>query len=135
MIENAYDGIIIGSGHHGLILGAYLAKAGLNVVAPTIVGVSVPLKLLHIIEQPMVFLGLGTYAIGTLCWMAAMAQIDLSLLYPLTSLNYILIALSSAFLFHETISLRRGGGIAIVVIGVLFLAKSQRKQEPIHDER
>src|SRR5579862_6846070 len=29
--ENAYDGIIIGSGHHGLILGAYLAKAGLKV--------------------------------------------------------------------------------------------------------
>src|SRR5262249_39841869 len=29
--ESAYDGIIIGSGHHGLILGAYLAKAGLNV--------------------------------------------------------------------------------------------------------
>ena len=31
MSERDYDGIIIGSGQHGLILGAYLAKAGLNV--------------------------------------------------------------------------------------------------------
>lgn len=28
----AYDGIIIGSGQHGLILGSYLAKAGLKVL-------------------------------------------------------------------------------------------------------
>ena len=28
-LEKTYDGIIIGAGHHGLILGSYLAKAGL----------------------------------------------------------------------------------------------------------
>ena len=27
-LERSYDGIIIGAGHHGLILGTYLAKAG-----------------------------------------------------------------------------------------------------------
>ena len=31
-LERNYDGIIIGAGHHGLVLGAYLAKAGLNVL-------------------------------------------------------------------------------------------------------
>ena len=29
-LERNYDGIIIGAGHHGLVLGAYLAKAGLE---------------------------------------------------------------------------------------------------------
>lgn len=29
--SNSYDGIILGAGHHGLILGSYLAKAGLNI--------------------------------------------------------------------------------------------------------
>ena len=28
-LEKTYDGIIIGAGHHGLMLGCYLAKAGL----------------------------------------------------------------------------------------------------------
>jgi phytoene dehydrogenase-like protein len=31
MSEQAYDGIIIGSGQHGLVLGSYLARAGLKV--------------------------------------------------------------------------------------------------------
>jgi phytoene dehydrogenase-like protein len=31
-LEKTYDGIIIGAGHHGLVLGSYLAKAGLNVL-------------------------------------------------------------------------------------------------------
>ena len=31
-LDKTYDGIIIGAGHHGLILGSYLAKAGLNIL-------------------------------------------------------------------------------------------------------
>ncbi|MGB6351053.1 MAG: NAD(P)/FAD-dependent oxidoreductase, partial [Pseudolabrys sp.] len=31
-LEKTYDGIIIGAGHHGLILGSYLARAGLNIL-------------------------------------------------------------------------------------------------------
>jgi len=31
-LDNTYDGIVIGAGHHGLILGSYLARAGLKVL-------------------------------------------------------------------------------------------------------
>jgi phytoene dehydrogenase-like protein len=31
-LEKTYDGIVIGAGHHGLILGSYLAKAGLDIL-------------------------------------------------------------------------------------------------------
>src|SRR5437660_12736472 len=31
-LQKTYDGIIIGAGHHGLVLGAYLAKAGLDIL-------------------------------------------------------------------------------------------------------
>ena len=31
-LEKTYDGIIIGAGHHGLMLGCYLAKAGLRIL-------------------------------------------------------------------------------------------------------
>ncbi len=31
-LERSYDGIIIGAGHHGLVLGSYLARAGLKVL-------------------------------------------------------------------------------------------------------
>ena len=32
VLERSYDGIIIGAGHHGLVLGVYLAKAGLDIL-------------------------------------------------------------------------------------------------------
>ncbi len=31
-LDKTYDGIIIGAGHHGLILGSYLARAGLDIL-------------------------------------------------------------------------------------------------------
>src|SRR5580704_11357649 len=31
-LDRTYDGIIIGAGHHGMVLGSYLAKCGLNVL-------------------------------------------------------------------------------------------------------
>jgi phytoene dehydrogenase-like protein len=31
-LEKTYDGIVIGAGHHGLILGTYLARAGLDIL-------------------------------------------------------------------------------------------------------
>ena len=31
-LERSYDGIIIGAGHHGLVLGSYLAKCGLDIL-------------------------------------------------------------------------------------------------------
>jgi phytoene dehydrogenase-like protein len=31
-LERSFDGIIIGAGHHGLVLGSYLAKAGLDIL-------------------------------------------------------------------------------------------------------
>jgi phytoene dehydrogenase-like protein len=32
VLERSYDGIIIGAGHHGLVLGAYLARQGLDIL-------------------------------------------------------------------------------------------------------
>lgn len=32
VLDRAYDGIIVGAGHHGLVLGSYLAKAGLDIL-------------------------------------------------------------------------------------------------------
>ena len=31
-LERSYDGIIIGAGHHGLVLGSYLARSGLDIL-------------------------------------------------------------------------------------------------------
>jgi drug/metabolite transporter (DMT)-like permease len=112
-----------------VVCGHLLIKAGLNSAAPTLFNAAFSTKLVHIMRERLVLLGLGIYGLGTLCWMAAVAQSELSLLYPLTSLNYILIAVFSYLLFQESISIRRGSGIAIIALGVILLARSQRRQK------
>jgi len=109
-----------------VVCGHLLIKAGLNTI-PLISG-GLSNKLLAIITQPTVLLGLGIYGFGTLCWMSAVAQTELSLLYPLTSLNYVLIAFLSYLVFGEKISLIRGSGIALIALGMVLLTRSQRKR-------
>jgi len=47
--------------------------------------------------------------------MAAVAQKEISFLYPLTSVNYVFVVAISAIYFHEFISTRRGIGVALIV--------------------
>ena len=110
-----------------VVCGHLLIKGGLNAVAAT-THVSLMNRLFLIIQQPQVLLGLGIYGLGTLCWMAAVAQTELSLLYPLTSLNYILIAFLSYAIFDEKISIKRGSGIALIALGMVMITKSHRKR-------
>lgn len=109
-----------------VVSGHLLIKAGLNTI-PVISG-GLSQKLLAIITQPTVLLGLGIYGFGTLCWMSAVAQTELSLLYPLTSLNYVLIAFLSYLVFGEKISVARGSGIALIALGMVLLTRSHRKR-------
>ena len=69
-------------------------------------------------------LGLGIYATGTVLWIHAVSQRHISFLYPLTALNYAIVALGGRFLFAEAISAKRWLGIGVVVLGVAMLQLS-----------
>jgi drug/metabolite transporter (DMT)-like permease len=113
-----------------VVCGHLMIKAGLTALpVPAGATPSLWIRLEQISLQPLVIMGLAIYGFGTLCWMAAVAQTEISLLYPLTSLNYILIALLSAFLFQETISWRRGSGLALIALGMVLLTRSQRRKQ------
>lgn len=111
-----------------VVCGHLLIKSGLNEVALLPAASGLASKLALILHEPLVWTGLGVYGLGTLFWMAAVAQTELSLLYPLTSLNYILVAFLSYALFQETISMRRGLGIATIALGMVLLTQSRQKR-------
>ena len=61
------------------------------------------------------------FGISFITWMYALIKIDLSLAYPTVSLSYILIAVSSFLLFQEQITIYRGLGIAIIMVGIAVM--------------
>jgi len=79
------------------------------------------------LTHPIVFTGLAIYGVGTLMWVFAVSRKEISYLYPLTALNYGVVALGGKMLFGEVISPARWLGIAVVVFGVVLMQKSSPK--------
>jgi uncharacterized membrane protein len=103
-----------------VVSGHLMIKAGLNAAAP-IASTGTVGRIVTILSQPGVIGGLMIYLFGTACWMIAVSQKEISFLYPLSSLNYVLVVLASAFLLAESISLRRAEGILLIVCGMFLL--------------
>ncbi|PWQ96992.1 EamA family transporter [Leucothrix arctica] len=64
----------------------------------------------------IIFLGLGL-----MFWLMVLTKIDLSLAYPLLSLNYIFILLGAKFLFKEAIPIHRWVGVGVILLGIKVL--------------
>lgn len=73
----------------------------------------------------MLLTGLGTYGLTMLCWIQALRHFPLNRVYPLLSLSYVLVWLAAVGLpfFHESFSWHGLAGIAVIIIGVLCIAR------------
>lgn len=108
-------------------VGHLLIKCGLLQVAHSAAGHTLGSKLFMYLTHPIVFTGLAIYGFGTLMWVFAVSRKEISYLYPLTALNYGVVALGGKMLFGEVISPARWLGIAVVVFGVVLMQKSSPK--------
>lgn len=71
--------------------------------------------------------GLFVYGLGTLLWILAVSRREISYLYPLASVNYILIALSGHIILNEHLLPGRWVGIGIMIAGIVLLTYSPPK--------
>jgi drug/metabolite transporter (DMT)-like permease len=81
---------------------------------------------LALLLHPLVLLGIASNLLSAGCWLVAMSRLDLSFLFPLLSLNYLLVPLGAAVCFNERISKRRKLGIALVCVGVVVSSLAGR---------
>jgi drug/metabolite transporter (DMT)-like permease len=109
-----------------VVSGHLMIKSGLNSV-PKLIQATLGERILHAVLQPEVFIGLLVYMFGTACWMIAVSQKEISFLYPLSSVNYVLVVVASALLFAETIPGLRAAGVALIVAGMFLLNRKSRR--------
>jgi multidrug transporter EmrE-like cation transporter len=81
------------------------------------------LDILKLIKTPEIVLGLFFFGFSFLLWIKVLTKSDLSYAYPLISLGYINVVISSYFLFNEPISVSKLTGIILIILGVIFLNK------------
>lgn len=98
--------------------GQLLQKKGLSELgAIEITNFLEPAYFLKVFMNPFVFFGVLAYVISLFLWLTALSRLQLSFMYPLLSLSYVLVAVLAWFFLGETISLIRWTGIALVVVG------------------
>jgi drug/metabolite transporter (DMT)-like permease len=74
--------------------------------------------------SPFLLIGLVLYIIGFVVWIAALTKLDVSFMYPMLALAYVLVAVLAAVFLKEEITLLRWTGIALVTIGAILLLKT-----------
>lgn len=59
-----------------------------------------------------------------------LSQKDVSLIWPLTSLGFVITALAAKFLRHEEVSSLRWSGVVLIVFGAALVAWSEQRKTP-----
>jgi multidrug transporter EmrE-like cation transporter len=105
------------------VVGQLLIKTGLNRIGPLLLkGQGVALVAWRVGMNPLIWGGLGLYAVSTLFWVVALSRVELGYAYPFISLSYVLILLASWALFREAVSLTRLLGVAAICLGIVVIA-------------
>ena len=103
--------------------------AGLNALIPLPADAGSLLRVLHALVQTYVLSGLFVYLMGTVCWMRVVSQKEIGFLYPLTSVNYVLVTAASAIFFHEMISRSRAVGVGLIVLGMILMNRTRQSTQ------
>jgi multidrug transporter EmrE-like cation transporter len=82
-----------------------------------------PAGLARLALDPWVILGLALYAASVVNWLVVLKRLDLSLAYPLMSIGYIATFWVGVWWFGEPVSATRLIGIAVIILGVIFLTR------------
>lgn len=68
--------------------------------------------------------GLLLYAIAAFLWLGALSTLNVSFMYPLLSLGYVLAVILGAIFLKEDITLLRWVGVATVVAGCFMILRT-----------
>lgn len=74
-------------------------------------------NLWRMITNPFVLSGIVMYGAALILWLGALSQLEVSMIYPLLSLGYVLTAIFAFAFLGESVTLVRWGGIMLVALG------------------
>ena len=102
-----------------------LLKAGVNNIGRFAFSAEniIPIGIKLATQWPIIG-GLSCYVISVVVWILGLSRVDVTIAYPMLSLGYVVNAFLAWYLFGEVLSVQRLIGIAIILVGVLVLARS-----------
>jgi drug/metabolite transporter (DMT)-like permease len=96
-----------------------------------------------VLHEPLFQVALVVYILQFFNWMLVLAHADLSYAQPITALSYVTVSAASMAIFHEHLSPLRVFGLAMILIGVWVISRTNlrtagivtpRSEEPFQPE-
>jgi drug/metabolite transporter (DMT)-like permease len=76
-----------------------------------------------------IILGVALEAVFFACLLYMMSQKEISFVWPLTSLSFVMTTLAAVFYLHEHVSGTRWAGVALIMIGAALITWSEKQKE------
>ncbi|MCC7352237.1 MAG: EamA family transporter [Anaerolineae bacterium] len=83
-----------------------------------------PAMAVRAFTTPHVLLGFVAYFVSAVLWLIVLSRVELSLAYPVVSLGYVLVVLTSWLLLGEQVNLLRWLGVFVICVGVYLVTRS-----------
>jgi multidrug transporter EmrE-like cation transporter len=110
----------------GAAMGQIALKSGMSQVAEIssvreLFNVS---TLFRIFTNPRIIIGIVCYGVSLILWLGAMSTLNVSFMYPLLSLAYVVTAIAAFIFLKESIALLHWVGIFLVVGGCFLIIRT-----------
>ncbi len=88
-----------------------------------VMSIAHPATLIAAVFTPWIALGIGLLICFFASYLTALSWADLTFVLPATAFGNVIVAFFARFWLHESISLERWAGIALITLGVGFVAQ------------
>ncbi len=102
-------------------LGDTLLSRGMTALPP--ISLAHPLALISAVFTPWIAAGIALLIAFFASYLSALSWADLTYVLPATAFGNVIVALLSKYWLQETISWQRWAGIALITVGVGFVAR------------
>jgi drug/metabolite transporter (DMT)-like permease len=100
-------------------------KAATDATGPLLVGDGTMLRRsLALLAVPWLWVALACYGVSVIVWLVGLSRVPVSQAYPLLSLGYVINVGLAWWLLGEVPNVQRVLGIAVIVFGVVLVARS-----------
>ena len=103
------------------VIGQLTMKKGMNTIGNIGVKDIMSSRIFEILFQKYVFVGMVFYVFASLLWLVILSQEELSFVYPLISIGYIVTTILGKFLFNENVTFFRFLGVLLIFGGVYLI--------------
>ena len=107
-------------------LGGILMKLGADKLSSVEIGSfgQVPHFLISLLTQPVLLSGMFLYFLSAVAWSYLLTKLDISFVQPILALTYVVTPVLAIFLLGEHVPLLRWVGIAVIILGVIIVART-----------